>query len=313
MANFDRLYKLRDVEKFPHSNPMVRYNPNGVHVDGNWQHSNGDIVGNYFTFDVTEWTEYFGSFTSGVTVMVKQCRGGKAVYTGEIYAAKDGSCGGDYCGHGRKNPPSSAHEGDWKGYDYIVKPEDDCYVQILKMTPHNKQLTSQQFRITANEQIESIIYPGRVLSVAIQTTSWMCKKGDEEIGLVTVDGNLEPESSVCNSKKECNRSCTIDPTPIHDYCMDGNKVLLKDSSPNDISQKWRFYHNSIMNLACKRTPLFQGLAISQIYDNAFKDVPLFDQLELSFVNNGVAISVGEKVSLVLMCSFGIQYIFCNEI
>eukprot|EP00956_Cyclotella_meneghiniana_P031339 scaffold82036_cov82-Cyclotella_meneghiniana.AAC.1 len=162
------------------------------------------------------------------------------------------------------------------------------------MTPHNKQLTSQQFRITANEQIESIIYPGRVLSVAIQTTSWMCKKGDEEIGLVTVDGNLEPESSVCNSKKECNRSCTIDPTPIHDYCMDGNKVLLKDSSPNNISQKWRFYHNSIMNLACKRTPLFQGLAISQIYDNAFKDVPLFDQLELSFVNNGVAISVGEK-------------------
>ena len=117
MANFDRLYKLRDVEKFPHSNPMVRYNPNVVHVDGNWQHSNGNPVGFYFTFDVIEWTEYFGSFTSGGTVMIKQCRGGKAVFRGEIYAVKDVKCKGGYCG--RKNPPSSAHEGDWQSNDTL--------------------------------------------------------------------------------------------------------------------------------------------------------------------------------------------------
>ena len=272
--------------------------PAGVHVDGNWQHPNGAMVGHYFRFDPTEWTEYFGSFTPGGTVTVKQCRGGETVYTGEIYAVEVSNCGGDYCGTGRKNPISSAHGEDWQGHDYIVNPGEDCNVHTLKTTPHNTALTSQQFRITENDQLESIYYPGKVLSVAVQATSWMCRRGDDEMGLVTVDGSDKPEDSECNSKGDCdNNGCTIDPTPINDYCVDGNKLLLKASSPSDISQKWRFYHNGIMNLACKREPLFQGLVISQVNDDS-----LFEDVELSFVNDGMAISVGEVVSLKFPCT-----------
>eukprot|EP00956_Cyclotella_meneghiniana_P028803 scaffold68082_cov91-Cyclotella_meneghiniana.AAC.1 len=164
----------------------------------------------------------------------------------------------------------------------------------LKMTAYNEAgLSSQQFRITKNDQLESISCPGQVLSIAIQATSWMCKKNNIDIGLVTVGGSITPLNSECNSKKACNNDCTIDPTPTNnDYCVDGNKLLLKNSSPGDISQKWRFYHNGIMNLACKREPLFQGLVISQVNDNDFRDLSLFEDLELSFVNNGMAISVG---------------------
>ena len=214
---------------------------------------------------------------------------------------EDGSCGGDYCGTGRKNPPSSASGGDWQGHDYIVNPGEDCNVNTLKTTPHNTALTSQQFRITENDQLESIYYPGKVLSVAVQATSWMCKRGDDEMGLVTVDGRVKPANSECNSKNGCNDDCTIDLTPINDYCVDGNKLLLKASSPSDISQKWRFYHNGIMNLACKREPLFQGLVISQVNDDDFQDLSLFEDVELSFVNDGMAISVGEVVSLKFPC------------
>ena len=171
----------------------------------------------------------------------------------------------------------------------------------LKMTAYNEAgLSSQQFRITKNDQLESISCPGQVLSIAIQATSWMCKKNNIDIGLVTVGGSITPLNSECNSKKACNNDCTIDPTPTNnDYCVDGNKLLLKNSSPGDISQKWRFYHNGIMNLACKREPLFQGLVISQVNDNDFRDLSLFEDLELSFVNNGMAISVGGVVSLIL--------------
>ena len=50
-------------------------------------HANVDRLGHNFRFDLTEWTEYFGSFTaSGDTVTGKQCRGGETGYTGEIYA-----------------------------------------------------------------------------------------------------------------------------------------------------------------------------------------------------------------------------------
>eukprot|EP00956_Cyclotella_meneghiniana_P022986 scaffold44116_cov37-Cyclotella_meneghiniana.AAC.1 len=270
--------------------------PAGVHVDGNWQDSNGEI-GRFFMFDVKEWREYFGSFSPLVVVLVKQCRGGETVYTGEIWAWEEGSCGGDYCGKGIRYPSwNNSGGGDWQGHDYIVKPGEDCNVHTLKTAPHNKALTSQQFRITENDQLESIYCPGKVLSVAVQATSWMCKRGDEKIGLVTVDGSDKPEDSECDTKKGCINGCTIDPTPINDYCVDGNKLLLKASSPSDISQKWRFYHNGIMNLACKREPLFQGLVISQVNDDS-----LFEDVELSFVNDGMAISVGEVVSLKFPC------------
>ena len=169
----------------------------------------------------------------------------------------------------------------------------------LKMTLHNEALSTQQFRITENEQLESISCPGQVLSVAVKRTNWMCKKDEVVIGPGTVDGSIKPANSVCNAKKDCNGDCAIDPTTTNDYCLDGNKLILKNSSPDDESQKWRLYDNGIMNLACKREPLFQGLVISQIYDDEFQDLSLFQDVDVSFVNNGMAISVGAVVSIVL--------------
>ena len=100
----------------------------------------------------------------------------------------------------------------------------------LKMTLHNEALSTQQFRITENDQLESISCPGQVLSVAVKRTNWMCKKDEVEIGPVTVDGSIKPANSVCNAKKDCNNGvCTIDSTPTNDYCLDGNKLILKNS------------------------------------------------------------------------------------
>eukprot|EP00956_Cyclotella_meneghiniana_P000923 scaffold1095_cov36-Cyclotella_meneghiniana.AAC.1 len=77
--------------------------------------------------------------------------------------------------------------GDTSNLDMIEIKTDES--AGLKMTAYNEALSSQQFRTTENDQLESIYCPGNVLSVAIQATTWMCKKGDEEIGLVTVDGS----------------------------------------------------------------------------------------------------------------------------
>ena len=172
----------------------------------------------------------------------------------------------------------------------------------LKMTLHNEALSIQQFRITEHDQLESISCPGQVLSVAVKRTSWMCKNENDnkDIGLVTVDGSIKPANSVCNAKNECNGNCIIGPTPTKDYCVDGNKLILKKSSPDDESQKWRFYPNGITNLACKREPLFEGLVISQINDGKFQDLSLFEDTDILFVNNGLTISVGEAVSLKLL-------------
>ena len=194
----------------------------------------------------------------------------------------------------------------------LVNPETNMALEVrdcsisLKMSDHKEELPSQQFKITANDQLESVYCPEKVLSVQVQRTSWMCKRGDDKVGLVTVNGVSKPESSVCNSKKGCSNDCTIDPIPINDYCVDGNKLHLTKSRPNDISQKWRFYDNGIMNLACRREPLFQGLVISQINDDEFQELSLFEDVDISFVNNGMAISVGEAVSLVVNYCFGIQ-------
>ena len=65
-----------------------------------------------------------------------------------------------------------------------------------------------------------------------------------------------------------------------------------------------------MNLACKREPLFQGLVISQIDDDKFEELSLFQDVDISFVNNGMAISVGEVVSFAMMYCFGVQINIC---
>jgi len=113
---------LPDYSKQVSMMTSERVNVISVPADGSWSHLNGHPEGKYFTFNATEWEKYFGSFTSGQEVSIKQCRSGKTIYTGEIMAW-DNQNGV----HGRRNPWSSSAAGDWQSNDYIVKPEDDCY------------------------------------------------------------------------------------------------------------------------------------------------------------------------------------------
>eukprot|EP00956_Cyclotella_meneghiniana_P022337 scaffold42157_cov29-Cyclotella_meneghiniana.AAC.1 len=83
--------------------------PNGVHADGSWQHPLGDALGRYFTFDITEWESYFGSFTSGVNLSIDQCRGHEPIYSGEIRVWNN-----EYGISGRREPRDSSSEGDWQ-------------------------------------------------------------------------------------------------------------------------------------------------------------------------------------------------------
>ena len=263
-------------------------NDPGVLVDG--------IVynGQFFKFNPENWYAYFGSFQENSEPTIKQCRGSETVGTFEITFIPNGPA----LPFGRKS--TSYSEGDWQRNDYIIKPENDCS-SVLKIATNNEKLPSQQFKLTANDQLESIKCPGQVLSVIAKQTEWKCIDAtNSEIGSVTLDGSGQPEANICNAKKECkDNKCTIDPTPTEIYSTDGNKVLLKFSSNDDVSQKWRFYHNGIMNLACKREPLFEGMVITQIDDNAFQDLYLFEDIPISIVNNGMALSVGNAVSLKL--------------
>eukprot|EP00956_Cyclotella_meneghiniana_P037240 scaffold135786_cov17-Cyclotella_meneghiniana.AAC.1 len=92
----------------------------GVHANGDWQLSSNPR-GKYFKFDISDWRNYFGSFTSGENLLLKQCRLGRTVYTGEIHVSSHASCEG-YCG--RRHPGALAFGGDWQRDDYIVKPEE---------------------------------------------------------------------------------------------------------------------------------------------------------------------------------------------
>eukprot|EP00956_Cyclotella_meneghiniana_P019099 scaffold32470_cov37-Cyclotella_meneghiniana.AAC.1 len=88
----------------------------GVHADGKSYQMQGHALGKFFKFDITDWRKYFGSFTSGGEVSIKQCRFGKTIYTGKIIAWSGNT------NIGRRTPSSAG--GDWHGNDYIVKPEE---------------------------------------------------------------------------------------------------------------------------------------------------------------------------------------------
>ena len=83
--------------------------------------------------------------------------------------------------------------------------------------------------------------------------------------------------------------------------MDGNRLILVDSNPDDLAQKWRFYSDGIVNVACGRTN--GNLAITQINDDIFDQITLFEELQFSLVNpfNGKAITIGSDVSDGIQC------------
>ena len=118
----------------PSSNPSMTYSasptayiyfPNGVHADGSWQHPNGSLLGKYFEFDIAEWMTYFGSFSSGQVLLIKQCRGNETIYTCHVKVWT----GLDSNNHnGRREPLASSSGGDWQSDDYVVKPGEDCVI-----------------------------------------------------------------------------------------------------------------------------------------------------------------------------------------
>ena len=185
----------------------------------------------------------------------------------------------------------------------LVDPETNMALSVtdcngaVRMKASSTALPSQQFRITDLDQLESIICPGNVLSVDVIKSTWMCKSGSVEKGTVTISGtNSAVARPKCNSKSGCSsNSCTVTLTK-KDYCTDGNKLTLKASNPSDASQKWRFYDDGIVNLACGRTN--GNFAITQVSDDNFQDIPLFEELQFSFVNpfSGEAIGIGVEVS-----------------
>ena len=180
---------------------------------------------------------------------------------------------------------------------------------FVRTDASNELLTSQQFRITHSDQIESINCPGKVLSFDIVKSTWMCKRGSDEKGAVTIFGtnNADAVSACKESKNSCSNDnpCTVTRTH-NDYCMDGNRLILKASNPADASQKWRFYDDGIVNLACGRTN--GNFAMTQISDDNFQDIALFEELQFSFVNpsSGEAIGIGVEVSEGLFCVFAIM-------
>ena len=110
---FDRIVKTTD--NCAKSEPVCKRWPGVLIYDGSWR------SGKYFKFDMTEWKNYFGSFSSSSTPSIKQCRNGAVVYTGKIRVWDN-----EYGKHGRREPSSSASNGNWKTGDYIVKSGASC-------------------------------------------------------------------------------------------------------------------------------------------------------------------------------------------
>ena len=62
-------------------------------------------------------------------------------------------------------------------------------------------------------------------------------------------------------------------------CVEGIGLMAVDSNPIDPRQSWRFYKNRIANLHCGH--LNGNLAITEIEDNSFSDIPLLDHIQFS--------------------------------
>ena len=84
-------------------------------MDGYHRSHWGAPNGYYFFADMNKWKNYFGSITSETTV--KQCRGGREIWTGKIkHFSHDDSI----------RRLDGAEEGNWLVFDRVVKTGDKC-------------------------------------------------------------------------------------------------------------------------------------------------------------------------------------------
>ena len=65
-------------------------------------------------------------------------------------------------------------------------------------------------------------------------------------------------------------------------CLGGAVLQLAQKNDHDNKQKWRFYDNGIVNHHCGRES--GNLAITEIEDNNFRDIPDLNNIEFSIVN-----------------------------
>ena len=263
VSEFDRLYNVREESIYPHPNPMVFWG--GVHLD--------------VLFNTQFPLAYNFPINMDSGVVDRTFR--QAAFYGFQHESNSRTS--------RKFSLISPE------INMALSATSDC--GSLRMRAFNEDLITQQFRITSNDQLESISCSGKVLSVGIAKSSWKCKSAGVEKGIVTITGTDRADAiSACNSRNGCsNNSCSVTLTK-NDYCVDGNKLTLKPSNPQDKSQQWRFYDDGIVNVACGRTN--GNLAMTQISDDVFNNIALFEELQFSFVNpsSGRAISIGDEVS-----------------
>ena len=89
-------------------------------------------------------------------------------------------------------------------------------------------------------------------------------------------------------------------------CNYGGDTLILSTSPPDFlhapGQKWRFYKDGIVNLACSQ--MNRNLAITEIEDDAFDHIPNLDGIHFSLVNpsTGKAISAGAATQVCFYCT-----------
>ena len=104
----------------------------------------------------------------------------------------------------------------------------------------------------------------------------MCKSAKgEQIGTVTTNATEENADALesCKMSDCCKFSDSVD-FISGDYCVDGNHLELEESNHLENNQKWRFYDDGIVNVACGRKS--GNLAISQIEKNHFNEISLFE-------------------------------------
>jgi hypothetical protein len=165
-----------------------------------------------------------------------------------------------------------------------------------------KSKISQQFELTSYDQLESVACPGKVVSASL-TSKWDCRKNGLSIGLgdihwghtevdaIRACGELYPAQCRSNGYNVCSA------TQKESYkCQDGLSLALNTAGSHDESQKWRFYSDGIVNLACGRDN--GRLAITEMdfdYDSLLLSNTL---IQYSFVNpyNNMAITIGNVVS-----------------
>ena len=83
-------------------------------------------------------------------------------------------------------------------------------------------------------------------------------------------------------------------------CYGGAGLILGSDTASQV-QKWRFYENGIVNLACGRKN--GNLAITAIEDNSFDHIPHLGAIRFSLVNpsSGKAIGVGNRAGAEVSC------------